>query len=107
MPKRNPQKEKKIAKERIEKLFLEADEASDFAYGDRYVEMARKLSMKYKVRIPSKLQKKFCKTCYKYLRPGVNCRVRTRLGKVVYFCYACKNYMRFPFVKEQKQKRNK
>lgn len=90
---------KKIAKERIKYLFEQARKAfnKNPALSNRYVTLARKLSMKYKVRIPRELKRKFCKHCYKYLVPGKNCRVRTHKGKVVYYCLNCKKYMRFPY----------
>lgn len=94
---KKPEEQKKIAKERIVILFKHADEvfSKDKALANRYVALARKISMKYKVRIPRELKRKFCKHCYKYLKPGVNCRVRTRDGKVVYYCLECKKFMRF------------
>ena len=91
----------KIAKERINELFDQAEKAKQ-EYSNRYVELARKIAMKYKVRIPPTLKKKFCKHCNEYLRPGVNCRVRTREGKIVYYCSNCKKYMRFPVLKSKK-----
>ena len=98
MPRANKKLFRKIAKKRIAELFEQADKAYDDSIdrADRYVEIARKIGMKYNVRIPGELQKKFCKHCYCYLRPGDNCRVRTTGQKVVYFCRKCKNYMRFP-----------
>ena len=109
MPRRyhqKPQKQKEIAKERIKILFKEARKVfkKDKKLADRYVKLARELAMKYKVRIPSELKRQFCKHCYSYLMPSVNCRVRTREGKVVYYCMECKKYMRFPYIKEKKAK---
>lgn len=98
------QEEKKIAKERISKLFLMAQKMfkEDPKLSHRYVTLARKISMKYKVRIKPEFKRKFCKHCYKFLMPGVNCRVRFNEGKVVYYCRECKKYIRFPHVKEKK-----
>ena len=94
-----PENQVKIAKERIEELFKQAELA--FAknpnLSDRYVELARKISMRLKVRIPPSLKKRFCKHCYSYLVPGKNCRVRTHEGKVVYSCGNCRKFMRFPY----------
>ena len=98
MPKkRNKTEEKRIARERIRILFEQADKRfnTDKALANRYVTLARKISMKYKVRIPRELKRKFCKHCYKYLKPGVNLRIRTRKDKVVYYCMECKKFMRF------------
>lgn len=99
--------QREIALERIKTLFKEAREVfkKDKNLANRYVELARKIAMKYKVRIPSELQKQFCKHCYKFLMPDVNCRIRLKDGKVVYYCLECKKYMRFPYTKEKKAKK--
>jgi len=95
--------QKAIALERIKTLFKEAREVfkRDKELANRYVELARKIAMKYKVRIPSELQKQFCKHCYKFLMPDVNCRIRLHNKKVVYYCLECKKFMRFPYIKNQ------
>lgn len=102
--KQKPEKQVLIAKERIKELFKQAEKIFDEEpkLADRYVQLARKISMKYKTRIPSELKKRFCKHCYCYLVPGKNCRVRTHEGKVVYYCLSCKKYMRFPYKKAKK-----
>jgi ribonuclease P protein subunit RPR2 len=66
--------------------------------------LARKISMKLNVRIPPVFKRRFCKHCYHYLQPGVNVRVRTKEGKVVYYCLDCRKYMRFPYLREKKSK---
>ncbi len=98
-----PSQERKIASERIEKLFSEAEASfkDDFKLSDRYVEMARKISMKFKVRIPSSLKRRFCKHCHAYLKQGVNCRVRLSAKQVVYHCDACNRFMRFGYRKKK------
>ncbi len=94
---RKPDKNLKMARARIDKLFLLSDNAffSSAELSDRYVDLARKLAMKYKVKLSSAHKRKFCKHCYKYLRPGTNCRVRTVSGKLVYTCLACRKFSRF------------
>ncbi|MBC8500627.1 MAG: ribonuclease P [Nanoarchaeota archaeon] len=91
----------KIAKSHIDKLFSQADEvfSEDTELADRYVDLARKTAMKYKVKLKSEYKRKFCKHCYNYLRAGVNCRVRTQSGKLVYTCFSCKKFSRFPLKK--------
>ena len=59
---------------------------------NRYVSLIRRLSMKLRVRIPRPIKKGFCKHCYASFAPGGNCRVRTRKGMLVYYCYECKKY---------------
>lgn len=105
--KKRSREAKEIVKEKIILFFKKADESAKTEIGlsNRYITLARNLSMKFKVKIPPELQKKYCKHCYKYLLPGLNCRVRTKSCKVVYACSHCHKYMRFPFVKERREKR--
>ena len=84
------------------------DKASDVfkrekGLANRYVTLARKISMKYKVRIPRKYKRRFCKHCYHYLVPSKTCRVRLIKHKVVYYCLNCKKFMRFPYNKKKKR----
>jgi ribonuclease P protein subunit RPR2 len=96
-------KDKEIALERIESLFNQAKEIFriDPSLSNRYVKIARKIAMKTKTKIPSKFKKSFCKTCLSYLKPGVNCRVRTKNNKLIYYCLNCKNYMRYVLKKSK------
>ena len=106
---KKPAKQKEIARERIKILFKQAKSVfkKDKKLANRYVKLARELAMKFKIRIPSELKRQFCKHCYSYLMPSKNVRVRTRKGKVVYYCLECKKYMRFPYLREKKAKRKK
>lgn len=93
--KQSIEKQKKIAKERINLLFSKADQSSK-KLADRYVTMARKIAMKLNLRLSSHLKRKFCKHCGCYLIPGKNLRVRTRNGKLVYYCSECRKFWRKP-----------
>lgn len=98
---------KKIALERINQLFsfaerifidsefeeISIEEKQNFA--NRYVELARKISMKANQPIPKEHKKKFCKHCHTYFRHGINVRVRLNQGKVVKYCLTCKKFSRF------------
>lgn len=90
-------KNKQIALTRIKKLFKESEQVFDKnpTLADRYVHLARKISMKTKTKIPKLLKRKFCKHCYSYLKPGKNLRVRTKDKKIIYSCLICKKYARF------------
>lgn len=90
--------QKDIATERIVILFQQAEEqfSKNKSLAHRYVELARAIAMKTKVKIPRELRRRFCRHCYAYLRPGVNARVRMRKGKVVISCLECKRFMRIP-----------
>jgi len=98
---------RRIAEERIAILFDQAKNMFSFdpRLSDRYVFLARKIAMKFKVKLPAELKRRFCKHCHSYFMPGKNCRIRTHEGKVVYYCMNCKHFMRFPYLKEQKARR--
>lgn len=103
MKHRDKSEEKRIALERIKTLFQEAEKvfSRDKTLANRYVSLARKIAMKVKLRFPQELKRRFCKHCYAYLMPGVNSRVRVRLGKVVISCLECKKFMRIPIRKRK------
>ena len=102
MPKKKyfkkPAKQLQIAKKRIRFLFNESKESlkKDAGLSSKYVKLARRLAMKYRIKLPSELKKKFCRHCYSYLIPGVNCRVRIHKHRVIYYCFGCKNHNRHP-----------
>lgn len=85
------------AKELIQKYLFDARKefAGSKRKADLLVHKARNLSMSYNLPIPRQLKRSFCKHCYTFLMPGKNCRIRTREGKVIYYCMECKNHMRF------------
>ena len=91
----------KIGKDRIKKLFEEAEKAfkKNKKLSNRYVELARKIAMKLQLKMPKKYKRQFCKHCYKYLKNGVNARVRVHKSRVVIYCLECKKYTRIPLKK--------
>ena len=93
---KKPQKFREIALERINELFKQAKLMfkEDPQLSDRYAQLAKKISMKYKVKIPQEYKRRICKNCRKYLVAGVNCRVRTTRGHITYYCLDCKHFMR-------------
>jgi len=94
-----------IAKRRIEQLFAMAEKTAslgDINLANRYVEIARKISMRSKITIPREFKRRICKHCYKYLIPGANCRIRIYRSKIIIFCNNCKKYTRIP-IKNNKQ----
>ena len=101
---RKKESDKKEALEKIKTLFSEAkiqfNENPSLA--NRYVELAREISMKFKVKIPRELKRKFCKHCYHYIVPNKNCRIRIHKSRVVYSCFDCKKFMRFVLKKRNK-----
>jgi ribonuclease P protein subunit RPR2 len=108
MPKKRTKKDKKmqylIALKRINKLFLMAENkafSGDLSLADRYVGIARKLSMKYLAPIPKKFKHRFCKHCYCYLLPDLNSRFRVHRSKLIIYCYNCKKYTRILLKKDK------
>ena len=99
--KKKPKKDIGKAKKSISEYFSKAKEAfkSDKKKADDYVRKARKLAMKYKIRLTKPQQKKFCPHCYSFLMPGVNVRVRIQDEKLVSYCKECKKFNRIPLRK--------
>ena len=97
---------KKIVSKRILLLIEQAEQVArkELPLANRYIEMARNLSMRFNVAIPSNLRRKFCKHCHTFLLPGLNLTVRTNQGKVVYTCKSCDMVMRIPFTREKLKK---
>ena len=91
--------QKNIARHRIHYLFSLAEECAlegKLHLSDRYVALARKISMKYLVPIPAEHARRFCKHCYCYLLPPLTCRVRIHRGMIITYCSTCKKYSRIP-----------
>ncbi len=88
-----------MASQRIDRLFGMAEKACrerpDLA--DRYVDIARRISMRHRVSIPRELKRNVCKDCYSYLRPGSNARVRADGRNVVITCLKCGGIRRYPY----------
>jgi ribonuclease P protein subunit RPR2 len=103
--KKKKEDEKKIARERIDILFSEAEKTKDEKLKKRYVVLARKISTKFRMRIPKEHKRKFCRKCNSYFIPGKNVRVRLKNQKVIYSCFLCKHYTRLPYVREIKERR--
>jgi len=100
---------KRIALERIEKLLNLAAEAQEKnpELARRYVELAWKIKMRYTVRLPKDLKRKFCKKCLSVWIPGKTVRVRIRKGTITWTCLSCGRVWRMPTAKNKKQKRVK
>jgi len=96
-----PVSHERIAKERISELFRQAD--GNFleypALSRRYVILARKIAMKYRVKFSREQKKVFCKKCNAYLRQGKNSTVRLVKDNIVIRCSECGNVRRFVYRK--------
>lgn len=89
-----------IAAQRIQRL-LELAEAEvkkgNETRSDRYVQLARKIGMRYRVRIPPDLKIAICKGCHSLLIPGKSARVRLRGDYITTTCLKCGMMMRRPY----------
>ena len=92
---------RRIALERMRILFDKArivfEQEPELA--QRYVDLARRIGMRYKVRVPSEFRRMVCKRCRGFILPGRNCRVRIRTERephVVITCLRCGRHMRMP-----------
>ncbi len=91
--------ERKIALERIHILFNQAVEVLEKEPGlaQRYVELARRIGMRHKVRIPPEYRWMVCKHCKNLLLPGKSGRTRIqprREPHIVITCLGCGGYNR-------------
>ena len=100
---------KRIARERVEILFRRAEEVirEDARLAQRYVEIARRVAMKARIRLPRKWRRRLCKHCKVFLTPGVNCRVRLRQNRyphITVYCFNCRRFTRYPYKVKRKAK---
>ncbi|MBT4824847.1 ribonuclease P [Candidatus Woesearchaeota archaeon] len=96
---------KRISKDRIKTLFKQAVDTfkENSKLSDRYVTLARKIAMKYKIKFTSTQKRKFCKHCYCFLMPGKNCTVRTTGKTITYSCKNCKKFTRISYKKKSSE----
>ncbi|ADT84092.1 ribonuclease P protein component 4 [Thermococcus barophilus] len=110
--KKEQREKRKIALERINILFTLAERVFpyDKELANRYVEIALAVQQKAKVRMPRKWKRRYCKKCHSFLLPGVNAQVRLRqkrMPHVVIKCLECGHIMRYPYLREQKERRRR
>jgi len=65
---------------------------SDPELSQRHASIARRISTKYKIRMPYHLRMVFCKKCKSFIAPGVNSRIRlgrTSVKSIRITCNLC------------------
>ncbi len=104
MLKRDKKREVRTARERISYLIKRAEEykSKDYELARRYIELARKIAMKYRVRIPRELKAVYCKKCLYPYRDG-KFRVRVRKSRVIITCLNCGFVRRIPLTKTRSE----
>ena len=63
----------------------------------RYLDLARRISRKLRVRVPRPIRRQYCTYCKSLLVPGKTSRTRLKNGKLVVYCSKCRNYDRFVY----------
>ena len=98
---RKPEWQRKIAKERIKILFelAEKEFKKHPERSKRYIQLARKIGLRYNIRLTKEQKRKFCKNCNSLLLPGVSCKVRLDKNKktVSIKCLNCNKIYRYPY----------
>jgi len=98
---KKPDWQQKIAKERIDILFnlAEKEFRKHQQRTKRYVELARKIGLRYNVRFSKVLKKRFCKNCNSLLKPGLSSKVRLdkKTKTIVIRCLTCNKIYRHPY----------
>jgi len=91
-------KARDLAVQRMERLFLLAEEEHEChpERSDRYVQIARRISTRTRVRMPRHLKSLFCRRCGSYL-PASAVRVRLRDGMLTATCLHCGSQVRRPY----------
>jgi len=95
---KKPDYQLKIARERIDVLFDLAEKEFRMhpERSKRYVELARKIGMRYNVRLSGERKRSFCKACSTLLKPGVTSQQRTKTGTIFIKCLKCNKIYRYP-----------
>ncbi|MDC0193564.1 RNase P subunit [Candidatus Nitrosopelagicus sp.] len=75
---------KEIATKRMHMLFKNAisNARTDANLAERQAITAKKISMKYKIRMPYEIRSCFCKKCKKFIVPGINSKIRVGRSNV-------------------------
>tara|TARA_B100001179_G_scaffold216901_1_gene188307 strand:+ start:436 stop:738 length:303 start_codon:yes stop_codon:yes gene_type:complete len=81
----------KIAMERMQILIDNAitNARTDPELSQRQASIARRISTKYKIRMPYYLRMVFCKKCKSFIAPGINSRIRLGRASVKSIRISC------------------
>ncbi len=103
-----PNETKKIALERIESLFKQAERVfpENQQLAQLYIDLARKIAQRTRTHLPSHLRHRICRKCHSYLVPGTTSRSRIRQRRephIALTCLNCDNIQRL-FLREKIKK---
>lgn len=99
----------KIAEERIDTLFQRAEEELSLnpERSHRYVQMAGNIAQKYNLKIQPAWNRRYCKNCHQFLKPGWNSRIRLSDSSIFIKCMECGELRKIPYIKEKKERRRR
>lgn len=83
---------REIAKERIDLLVANALHERDEYLAAKQASRAKKIAMRFRIRLPYEIRQLYCKKCKTFIVPGRDARVRvgrTRLRAVRITCLKC------------------
>ena len=95
--------------ERIDKLMAlaEKNQRKNSVRAKRYVVLAKKMSTRYRVRMPERFKKRICKVCSRYWIPGYNVTVRlNRRNRTVEYRCECGALRRFGYTEKRAVQRS-
>jgi ribonuclease P protein subunit RPR2 len=90
----------RVAGERISDLFALAEgeaRGGSPALADRYVRLARRIGMRYNVRLLPEYAELFCRGCSRFWIEGTTVRTRLRARRRVRTCLGCGRTRRVPY----------
>ena len=69
---------KQIATQRMQILFHNAlsNAKNNLELAEKQAEIAKKISMKFKIKMPFEISSSFCKKCKKFIAPGIASKIR-------------------------------
>ena len=98
---KKPRWQQKIARERIQILFSLAEKElkKHPERSQRYIQLARKIGLRYNIRLTKEQKRKFCKGCSIPLVPGVTAKIRMDSKKrtLIIKCLKCNRIYRHPY----------
>jgi ribonuclease P protein subunit RPR2 len=102
---------RQIALQRIHTLFELAmkNVKKEPQLAQRYAQIARKIAMKTKVRLPQEYRRLICRHCKSFIYPSVNCRVRMQQRRephMVITCLICGKHTRIMLKPRNRVKRH-
>ena len=92
---------KQIALQRVSIMFSLAKQKAqtDPELAQRYVQLARKIAMRARLRLPREYRFLVCRKCKSFILSGVNCRTRMQSRRephLVITCLSCGGITRIP-----------